>query len=149
MRWSNALWTVGLCLGLLAAADRVQDPEPGEPGVAYPVVRGTAFELVDAEGVVRARLGLDEGEPALRLFDAERNSRVRLFWSEQGGGLYLDDPDGTTRLGAALFEHGGAGFALHGLESKGAAVLYWKDDGRLSFYDEEGRVTARFPSQGR
>ncbi len=153
-RGSLALWIVTLSVGLLAAAGWRQDPSPDPAAAAVDpqrepqqVLRASAFELVDGGGSVRARLGFEDGDPVLRLLDDQQRGRVRLFWTDDGGGLYLEDPEGVTRLGAALFEHGGAGFALHGRESKGAAVLYWKDEGRLTFYDTEGRITGRFPSQ--
>ncbi len=63
-------------------------------------------------------------------------------------GLFLRDAEGTVRLGAAQFAHGGGGCALHGEESKGAAVLYQKGGkGSLSFYDEAGGVTHRVPKR--
>ena len=58
------------------------------------------------------------------------------------------DETGGTRLGAAQFAHGGGGYALHGPEMKGAAVLYLKGEGSLSMYDAEGELTDRFPGSG-
>ncbi len=40
----------------------------------------------------------------------------------------------------AQFAHGG-GVALRGPDSKGAAVLYFKDQGSLRSFDSEGQVT--------
>jgi hypothetical protein len=47
-------------------------------------------------------------------------------------------------VGGTLFAHGGGGFALHGPEAKGAAVLYLKGDGNLTFFGAEGEVQARY-----
>lgn len=52
---------------------------------------------------------------------------------------------GDTRIGVAQFAHGGGGFALHGPEAKGAAVLYLKERGTLTFYGDEGGVTRQAP----
>lgn len=98
-----------------------------DSGEAVPVVdlvRARGFELVDRDGRVRAELRHDAEET----------------------GLFVMDETGTTRLGAAQFAHGGGGFALHGPESRGAAVLYLKGDGTLTFFDAGGEIRARFPS---
>ena len=39
------------------------------------------------------------------------------------------------------FAHGGGVVALHGQDSKGAAVLYLKDEGSLRFFESEGGIT--------
>ena len=39
----------------------------------------------------------------------------------------------------------GRGFALHGPDAKGAAVLCLAEEGSLTFYGDEGQVNARFP----
>jgi hypothetical protein len=67
--------------------------------------------------------------------------RVALLHEADTDGLFVMDAEGTTRIGVAQFSHGGGGFALHGPESKGAAVLYLKGDGSLRFFDQEGAVT--------
>ena len=65
---------------------------------------------------------------------------------ETQAAMYLLDEAGAIRVGAAQYAHGGGGFALHGDESKGAAVLYMKDrKGTLTFYDDGGGVRARLP----
>jgi hypothetical protein len=91
---------------------------------AQEVIRAERVEIVDAEGRVRMQLKHDSEET----------------------GLFILDEFGDRRLGAAQFAHGG-GFALHGPEAKGAAVLYLRGDGSLTFYDEAGEVVNRFPSQ--
>ena len=51
--------------------------------------------------------------------------------------------------GVARFAHGGGGVALHGAESRGAAVLFLKDGaGSLTFYDESGETRQRVPDPG-
>lgn len=104
------------------------------------VVRGSAFELVDGKGVVRADLAMRDGAPGLHIRDTQGNDRLVASHGDAGTTLYLYDDTGTTRIGIAQFAHGGGGVALHGPHSKGAAVLYFKDSGSLRFYDEDGKV---------
>lgn len=124
--------------GLLLAAGPGADPPA-------PLVRAERFQLVDGAGTVRAELRLDEGAPVFSLLDEAGVERLSLSHGADATALYIRDASGTTRLGAAQFAHGGGGFALHGPESKGAAVLYLKDRGSLSFYDAQGTVTLRLP----
>ncbi|KPJ92099.1 MAG: hypothetical protein AMS18_08095 [Gemmatimonas sp. SG8_17] len=88
------------------------------------VVRARLFQVVDDSGLVRIELRHDSTET----------------------GLFIRDVAGDTRLGAAQFAHGGGGFALHGPEAKGAAVLYLKGAGSLTFFDSSGTVTTRVPT---
>ena len=80
------------------------------------------------------------GYPALYFRDAEGVTRLALFHEAEASGVYVSDETGTTRIGIAQFAHGGGGVALHGPESRGAAVLYYKDDGSLRFFDGNGAV---------
>jgi hypothetical protein len=72
---------------------------------------------------------------------------MELTHDSSGTRLYVHDDAGDVRVGVAQFAHGGGGFALHGPQGRGAAVLYLKGDGSLTFYDVAGAVTARFPSE--
>ncbi len=103
--------------------------------------RASAFQLVDGEGRVRAELALREDGPGLFILDENQIDRVSIFHREDGSGLFIADSQGVTRVGAVQFAHGGGGFALHGPESKGAAVLYLKGEGSLRFFDGDGKVT--------
>ncbi len=125
-----ALAMIGL-VGLLAAASR--------PDVS----RASAFQLLDAKGMVRAELGFRDDGVGLFLKDEEGKDRLRAIHDAGGVGLFLDDEKGTNRVGVAQFAHGGGGVALHGPESKGAAVLYLKGEGSLRFFDAEGNVTSQ------
>ena len=86
------------------------------------LVRAKRIQLVDDDGLVRIDLRHDSTET----------------------GMFILDAAGDTRVGAAQFAHGGGGFALHGPEMRGAAVLYLLGDGRLSFYDATGELKAEF-----
>lgn len=101
--------------------------------------------LLDADGAVRAELALRDGEPGLFLTDANGVERVALFHDREASGLYVRDGAGVTRIGVAQFAHGGGGVALHGPESKGAAVLYYKQAGSLRFFDADGNVLSQVP----
>jgi hypothetical protein len=117
-------------LFIVAAAGGAADPQ-----------RARAFQLVDGEGVIRAELAFRDGHPGLFIKDGTGMDRLLAVDEPDGTGLYITDADGTTRIGVAQFAHGGGGVALHGPDSKGAAVLYFKDQGSLRFFDREGNVT--------
>ncbi|MGI9517808.1 MAG: hypothetical protein ACR2NP_12225 [Pirellulaceae bacterium] len=133
-----ALAGMVLCGGimLLTAAQESTSDEP---------VTGKSFQLIDDAGGLRAELKTQDGHPALYMYDANSKQRVALWTDDNATALHLKDGDETTRVGAALFAQGG-GFALHGPESRGAAVMTFMDGQReIRFYDDEGDVTERFP----
>lgn len=96
------------------------------------------LRLLDDAGIERANLSISGLVVRFLLKDEAGNERLALEYQPEGTGLYIYDDVGTTRIGVAQFSHGGGGVALHGAESKGAAVLYLKETGRLSFYDNNG-----------
>ncbi len=110
-------------------------------------IRATSFELLADDGTVAAELVTRDGNPGLYLKDTSGRDRVAILNDPDAGGIYIKDEDGVTRIGLAQFSHGGGGLALHGPESKGAAVLYLKGSGSLRFYDEAGVVTNQLLSR--
>lgn len=76
----------------------------------------------------------------LQLVDQEDRVRAELRHDSTETGLFILDHEGTIRVGAAHFAHGGSGVALHGPGLEGAAVLYLKGRGSLTFYDSAGGV---------
>jgi hypothetical protein len=96
------------------------------PAQVSDVVQARRFQVVDAAGRVRIDLRHDSTET----------------------GLFVLDQAGDTRVGAVQFAHGGGGVALHGPRLKGAAVLYLKGSGSLTFYDTAGGVVHRVPGEG-
>ena len=131
--------TLGLGTLLLAAC---------EGGGDNGTVRAERFELVDAEGRVRAEIALRDGEPGIYLDDADGRERLAVFHDADGTGLKISDEAGTTRIGVVQFVHGGGGVALHGPGSQGAAVLYLKEQGSLRFFDGNGTVTNQVLATG-
>jgi len=116
----------------------------GITGAAAPppdALQARSFELVGKNGAVLAELTVRDGKPGLYIKDEGGTDRVALFHDAEASGLYVMDAAGTTRIGVAQFAHGGGGVALHGPESKGAAVLYLKGAGSLRFFDAEGNTT--------
>lgn len=103
-------------------------------------LRAEAFELVDDDGRVVAVLESDGGYPRLAFRDASGIERVQLFHDAEASGLYVADAVGTTRIGIAQFAHGGGGVALHGEESRGALVMYYKESGSVRFFGQSGDV---------
>jgi len=120
---------LGLGLGGLVAA---AGPEE---------VRASSIKLVDSRGKVVAELAIRSDQAGLYVMDQDGKTRAALFHSADATGLYIKDNEEVTRVGIAQFAHGGGGVALHGPESKGATVLYFKESGSLRFFDEAGNVT--------
>ncbi|MGW8283716.1 MAG: hypothetical protein ACWGON_10495 [Gemmatimonadota bacterium] len=77
-------------------------------------VQASAFRLVDEDGNLGASLFFGEAGPRLELCDSVGVPRVSLEHDSEGTALYLRDSEGTIRIGAAQFAHGGGGFAIHG-----------------------------------
>jgi hypothetical protein len=130
-----------LALAVLVFLGASPPPRP-EAGI----LRASRFELVDAEGRIRAELYLRDGAPVLSLLDESGHDRLSLNHDAGGTALLIRDDSDVVRLGAAHFAHGGGGFALHGSASKGGAVLYYDESGSLTFYDAEGNATMRLPA---
>ena len=133
------LLTVAAALASIAAGQV-------ELGRRAPVVEAEELRLLDPEGRVVAELRSGaNASVGLYLRDPGGRERVALVWETEQAGLFVKDEAGNARIGIAQFAHGGGGVALHGEDMKGAAVLYLKGGGSLSFYDQEGAVTARLP----
>ena len=112
------------------------------------LVRAERVEIMDSQGQPVAVLGIDEqGSAGLFLNGPGGGVRVALAHDANGSALFLRDNEGLIRVGVAQFADGGGGVALHGPGSRGAAVLYYKDRGSLTFYDLEGEPTLRVPEE--
>lgn len=108
---------------------------------SHGVVSASAFRLVNAEDNVLAELVSRDGYPGLYLLDENGVQRIAVFHEPDTSGIYINDDESHTRIGIAQFSHGGGGVALHGPQSKGAAVLYLKNEGSLRFFDADGQVS--------
>ena len=122
---------VGVCLVLMVAGNMTQTKS----------LRAQSFQLISGDGTVHAELATRNGNPGLFIKDESGIDRVAVFHEPDGSGIHVMDSDGVTRIGIVQFSHGGGGVALHGPESKGAAVLYLKEEGSLRFFDTEGNIT--------
>jgi len=141
-RTSRLLLAIAAGLGLALVLGSA--PENAAPAS----IRAQRIELVDPDGAVLAALGTDgEGATGLFIHDPKGQLRLSLAHDADQSALFIRDADGTVRIGVAQFAHGGAGVALHGPDSKGAAVLYFKESGSLSFYDHDGNTTMRVPPE--
>jgi len=116
-------------------------------GRSADTVRARAIELVGPQGNVLGELAVRDGNPGLYLKDSDARDRVALFHSPEASGLYINDAQETTRIGVAQFDHGGGGVALHGPGSRGAAVLYYKGEGSLRFFNADGELTNLVPAR--
>jgi hypothetical protein len=110
------------------------------------VVRAERLEIMDSNGNDAIVLGFDEqGSSGVFVKDGAGTVRLALAHDPGGSALFIRDSEGVIRVGVAQFAHGGGGVALHGPGSKGAAVLYFREAGSLTFYDPEGNPTMRLP----
>jgi hypothetical protein len=68
---------------------------------SLPVVRASAFELIDERGTLRSRLEVKPGgEIVMQLFDQNGVIKVKLGAGADGSGLYLADE--TTQSGVQI-----------------------------------------------
>lgn len=135
---------LAVALGAALVAGAVGLRAPSAPPTEITARR---IRMIDANDRVRAELGIDaDGSAGLFVKDPEGVLRAAVVHDAAQTGLLVMDARGVVRLGAAQFAHGGGGFALHGEESRGAAVLYLKDRaGSMTFYDPDGGVIERAP----
>jgi len=110
-------------------------------------LRTTELQLIDAAGQRLAQLAPVAGGAALTLYDSAGRARLRLFHDTAQTALFLHDTTQTIRVGLAQFNHGGGGLALHGPHSRGAAVLYFKSRGTLTFYGDSGQHLYQVPER--
>lgn len=114
------------------------------------LIRAERLEIIGPQGEPAAVLGFDaEGSAGLFINDPGGSMRVALTHDSSGSAMFLRDAEGVIRVGVAQFAHGGGGVALHGPDSKGAAVLYFKESGSLTFYDVDGNATLSVPDKAR
>lgn len=117
-------------------------------GKTEKIVRTERLEIMGRRGEPAAILGFDDqGSAGLFINDPGGSVRVALAHDAEGSALFIRDAAGVIRVGVAQFAHGGGGVALHGPNSKGAAVLYFQESGSLTFYDPEGNPTLRVPEK--
>lgn len=112
------------------------------------VLRAERLEIVDASGNQAVVLGFDkQGSAGLFVKDGAGTVRLAVAHDPEGSALFIRDSSGVIRVGVAQFAHGGGGVALHGPDSKGAAVLYLEETGSLTFFDSEGNANFKIPEQ--
>jgi hypothetical protein len=86
-RYTIALTIINLLLLVVIATQTTR----AATTETLPVLRGSALELVDASGIVRAQFNVQDGEAILRLRDAKGDIRVKLGAGASGSGLVLID----------------------------------------------------------
>ena len=89
----HRLGTVLTAINLVLLVLTVSQARSAAAQTGTEVLRGHALELVDARGVVRARLGTKgpDGPIELDLFDKRGIIRVKLGADEDGSGLVLSE----------------------------------------------------------
>jgi len=145
LEWANrVLWVGILCLSFYGFRERAM-PTAAK---TEKLVRTERVEIVDPQGRTALVVGLDDqNATGLYINDPDGSMRVALAHDANGSALFLRDADGVVRVGVAQFSHGGGGVALHGPASQGAAVLYFKEKGTLTFYDPAGEQILRLPQE--
>ncbi|MFO0746387.1 MAG: hypothetical protein U1F43_12035 [Myxococcota bacterium] len=148
-------WLTVACVGVVALL--VHALWPARPSVAF--FERDGVEVRDADGRVRARLGLDGAGGALELFDAQERVVARLAAGSVGGDLLLggerdlrrDAPDvllsgwrRSLRLGATApsLELAADAPSISARAADGAAVGGW-------FMDAAGQVRSLTPAPPR
>jgi hypothetical protein len=108
---SSAL--VAFALGALASPP-VSRAAPGQQAPA-PVVRAQRFELVDAQGTVRAQLGVLERDViGLAVLEPGGQPRAVIGLESDGtAGVLVADPSGQPRVGLGVDRNSSAGLRLH------------------------------------
>jgi len=145
LEWWNRLLVLGLASLLAYGFSTQVVPARGK---IEKIVRAERLEIMGPQGEPAAILGFDdEGAAGLYINDPGGSMRVALAHDPSGSALFIRDAEGVIRVGVAQFAHGGGGVALHGPGSRGAAVLYLKDSGSLTFYDLEGNPTLSVPER--
>lgn len=145
LEWWNRLLTLSVVSLLTYGFTTQVVPAKSRP---EKVVRAERLEIIGQGGEPAAVLGFDDdGAAGLFINDPDGSMRVALAHDADGSALFLRDAQGVIRVGVAQFAHGGGGVALHGPGSQGAAVLYFKESGSLTFYDPEGNPTLRVPEK--
>ena len=78
--------------GVVLAAGALMAQAPAPPGVHALPVKGSSFELVDAQGRTRAVLRLNKGAPVMHFHDPFGNVAMRLTVRGSDGSIeYADD----------------------------------------------------------
>lgn len=145
LEWWNRLLVLGMASLLAYGFSTQVVPARGK---IEKIVRAERLEIMGPQGEPAAILGFDdEGAAGLFINDPGGSMRVALAHDPSGSALFIRDAEGVIRVGVAQFAHGGGGVALHGPGSRGAAVLYLKDSGSLTFYDLEGNPTLSVPEK--
>jgi hypothetical protein len=107
---------VALLAALAAQRGGAAAPEPA------PVLRGSALELVDAQGTVRARMNVEEGgEVLLRLLDDKGQIRVKLGANAEGSALLLANDAGEPGI-HLLARKDGSGIRLANKDGRARVV---------------------------
>jgi hypothetical protein len=90
-------------------------------GGSAPVLRGSALELVDSKGKIRAQINMESsGEVVLRLRDETGTIRVKFGASKNGSRLVL--PNDSTEVGVHLLAKD-TGSSLRLVDKKGKERL--------------------------
>ena len=78
--------------GVVLAAGTLMAQAPPPPGVHALPLKGSSFELVDAQGRTRAVLRLDQGAPVMQFHDPFGTVALRLTVRGSDGSIeYADD----------------------------------------------------------
>ena len=94
-------------------------------GVIFGDEGGAAISLDDSDGKPRVALAADKVNPRLEIFDAQGTTRVALNAEADGAALALCDAKGTPR----------------------ANLFFFQDKSWIGFFDEQGELTTRVPTE--
>ena len=108
-------------------------------------VAARSFTVLDENGVMRAELGSNNGNPRLALFDREGRNRLSVGVEASGAPIFtIADEQEQPRAALLLDAAGKAGLSLLDQQNRTRAALIVEEDGRtsLSILDDAGKPRA-------
>ncbi|MEQ8853015.1 hypothetical protein [Gimesia sp.] len=106
------------------------------------VIQAEEFQLVDAQGNVRARLGFVEGEPYLQFIDSQGCERIKIGISADEPGIRILNSDASTQAAIGAIDTGQTGIMLcDETGTLGMTMLIDQNrESHIKIYDQEGET---------
>ena len=137
------------CIGLMGQAKQRRAPTPSpatpSPTLGPKIVEAESFVLKDANGRVRAELGMSGAGPSLKLKDEKGSALVTLSLNDSAPGgplLLLSDPQHHASFALSVLDGAGSQLSLGGERPDSQLRLHATPDGTaLELSDKDGFST--------